>query len=83
MIGLLISILLFFLFPLLKPAFAGISFSSPAYRFLFWSLVSCFFVLTWLGIMPAEPPFVRVAAFATVAYFTLVTSMQFIVLVGL
>ena len=82
-LGLLISILLLFIFPLLKPFFRGAAVRSPLYRILFWKLVSFFFLLTWLGIIPAEPPFVFVAGVVTIAYFCRLLGLQLLVWLSL
>ncbi len=68
-VALLISILLFFLFPLLPSNNSGGVVYSPILRFLFWCFVANFVLLTWLGIIPAEPPFVFVAITCTFFYF--------------
>lgn len=54
-----------------KLLFSGVQFSIPG-RFLFWSLVSNFLLLTWLGACPAASPFTEVSLFLTVTYFTLI-----------
>lgn len=77
-VGLLASILLFFLFPFLTSSFRGSSLYSPFSRTLFWLLVRTFFLLTWLGMVPAEPPFVGVAGGVTVLYFSLILSLLFL-----
>jgi ubiquinol-cytochrome c reductase cytochrome b subunit len=46
---------------------------SPLARLVFWSLVSNFLILTWLGSCPAESPYTEVALFSTVSYFILMT----------
>jgi quinol-cytochrome oxidoreductase complex cytochrome b subunit len=45
---------------------------SPFTRFLFWSLVANFLLLTWLGRCPAESPYTEVALYSTISYFFLV-----------
>ena len=70
-VALVASIALLFVFPLfIKKSLGGVHYS-PTSRVLFWSFVSNFFVLTWLGSAPAEPPFVIVSLVATVSYFLL------------
>lgn len=76
-LALLISILVLFVFPLLPTNTSGGVVYSPFLRLLFWFVVSNFFLLTWLGIVPAEPPYVLVAIICTVFYFS---SMLFIFL---
>nr|UBX38537.1 cytochrome b [Brachionus calyciflorus] len=48
---------------------------SPLARLTFWSLVSVFMLLTWLGSCPAESPYTEVALVSTVAYFSLMMVM--------
>lgn len=73
-VGLLLAVLVLFLFSLNRAnlLFSGMIFS-PFTRFLFWSLVSNFFLLTWLGRCPAESPYTEVALYSTVSYFLLVS----------
>jgi len=46
-------------------------------RFLFWSLVNTFLLLTWLGTCPAEYPYNGAAAFLTLLYFGLHLGLYF------
>lgn len=70
-VALLMSILLLFVYPLLSPRFVGGVVFSPLLRVVFWFFVVDFALLTWLGMMPAEPPFVLVAQICTLLYFFL------------
>ncbi len=76
-VGLLLAVLCLFFFSLFSRAlfFRGFS-HSPVSRLLFWSLVSCFLLLTWLGSCPAESPFTEVALGLTVFYFLLIGLMR-------
>lgn len=71
-VGLLIAVLVLFLFTLTRSRlyFSGY-FYSPVSRVLFWLFVADFFLLTWLGSCPAEAPYVEVALFRTIIYFVL------------
>ena len=73
-VGLLFSVLFLFLFTLSssKLLFSGMIFS-PLARFVFWSLVSNFLLLTWLGRCPAESPYTEVALACTISYFVLIS----------
>jgi ubiquinol-cytochrome c reductase cytochrome b subunit len=51
--------------------FSGLQFS-PIMRIIFWSLVSNFILLTWLGACPAADPFTSVALPLSVSYFLLI-----------
>jgi quinol-cytochrome oxidoreductase complex cytochrome b subunit len=54
--------------------FRGFSYS-PISRLLFWSFVSCFLLLTWLGSCPAESPYTEVALRLTGLYFILLSTI--------
>jgi ubiquinol-cytochrome c reductase cytochrome b subunit len=54
--------------------FSGFNFS-PIARFLFWTFISNFILLTWLGSCPAESPYNEVALGCTFFYFILVFIM--------
>lgn len=75
-VALLASIMVLFLFTVSrsKLLFRGMNFS-PIARLVFWSLVSNFFLLTWLGRCPAEDPYNQVALILTVTYFMLMGAM--------
>nr|YP_001728980.1 cytochrome b [Brachionus plicatilis]B1GYJ5.1 RecName: Full=Cytochrome b; AltName: Full=Complex III subunit 3; AltName: Full=Complex III subunit III; AltName: Full=Cytochrome b-c1 complex subunit 3; AltName: Full=Ubiquinol-cytochrome-c reductase complex cytochrome b subunit [Brachionus plicatilis]BAG12874.1 cytochrome b [Brachionus plicatilis] len=75
-VGLLLAVLVLFLFSVStsKLLFSGTIYS-PLARLLYWSLVSNFFLLTWLGSCPAESPYNEVALVATVTYFTFMLTM--------
>ena len=69
-LALLFSVLFLFLFTFMrsKLLFSGFNFS-PISRIVFWSFISNFILLTWLGSCPAEDPFNLVALFCTIFYF--------------
>lgn len=73
-VGLVLSVILLFVFSISSSnlVFRGMHFS-PVSRFLFWSFISNFFLLTWLGRCPAETPYTEVALFCTVLYFVLIS----------
>lgn len=73
-LGLVFSVSFLFIFSVSSKNmfFIGVLYS-PVSRFLFWFLVSDFFLLTWLGRCPAETPYTEVALLCTIFYFTLIT----------
>jgi len=75
-VALLMSILVLFMFTIntKNVYFTGRQFRAVG-RFLFWSFVGNFLVLTWLGACPAEYPFIGLRQGATVVYFGLVALM--------
>lgn len=78
-VGLLLAVLVLFVFPLvsINVVFAG-SNRRPLGRFIFWLLVSNFIILTWLGRCPAETPYIEVALTTTISYFILVFVLRLI-----
>lgn len=43
----------------------------PLSQLIFWVLVVCFWVLTWLGGQPVEVPYVRLGQVVSVFYFSI------------
>ena len=74
--ALLLSVLFIFFFTISssKLLFRGFNFS-PVARLVFWSFISVFLLLTWLGRCPAEDPYNRVALVCTFLYFFLMSLM--------
>ena len=75
-VGLVAAVAFLFLFSLnsSKFLFSGFNFS-PLSRFVFWSFVRTFFVLTWLGSCPAEAPYTFIALLITIVYFALIFAL--------
>ncbi len=71
-LGLVLAVIVLFAFSISSKnlIFRGFNYS-PFGRFTFWSFVSNFFLLTWLGACPAERPYTEVALFCTFLYFIL------------
>lgn len=73
-VGLLLAVLVFFVYSFITPSVSGGIVFSPVGRVLFWRLVVSFIILTWLGIIAAEPPYVFVSIVMTVVYFSIVVA---------
>lgn len=67
-VALVMSIAILFLLPFFSVHRVGGVIYSPIRRFSFWLFVGNFFLLTWLGRCPAEPPFVQLSLICSILY---------------
>ena len=68
-IVMLCSILVLLCLPLLHSTEIRSSRFRPIYKIVFWLIISCCFVLGWIGEMPVEDPYILIGQIATIYYF--------------
>jgi len=68
-IALIISIIIFIIFPIIKKKILNSRFY-PLNKLLFWIFFQLFILLTWIGINPVEIPFITIGQILTIFYFT-------------
>nr|QUT13270.1 cytochrome b [Nais communis] len=68
-IALFCSLLIMFILPITKKNNKSSTSFYPMNQLIFWTLVSSWLILTWIGGRPVETPYVMIGQVATVLYF--------------
>nr|BAD89266.1 cytochrome b [Porichthys myriaster] len=71
-IALVMSILILYLAPALHMSNRAPMTFRPASQLLFWLFMANFVILTWLGGLPVEEPYITMGRISTAAYFSMV-----------
>nr|AYM85187.1 cytochrome b [Pseudocolaspis sp. EMHAU_15070625] len=67
--ALVMSIAILYILPFMKQSKFLSSQFYPTKKFMFWTLVSTFLLLTWIGARPVEDPYILIGQILTVIYF--------------
>lgn len=68
-IAMLFSILILIFLPWIHSTEIKSSRFRPLYKFFYWTLISCCFLLGWIGGMPVEEPYVLIGQLLSIYYF--------------
>lgn len=71
-LALFASVLILYFFPLAQKIILSSSAFSRWKKFLFWTLVATWAILTWIGARPVEAPYEQVGQVFTVLYFIII-----------
>nr|UPP55915.1 cytochrome b [Brisinga sp. SS-2022] len=75
-IALIASILILFTIPILHSSNNQANTFRPISQHLFWTLITTFIILTWIGSQPVEDPFIIIGQITSILYFTLFTTLS-------
>nr|ALO77568.1 cytochrome b [Lamiinae sp. GENSP02] len=68
-IALVLSIAILYFLPFLNKSIMLSNNFYPLNKFLFWSMISIIFLLTWIGARPVEDPYIIIGQILTILYF--------------
>nr|YP_010383225.1 cytochrome b [Cerion watlingense]UEQ12604.1 cytochrome b [Cerion watlingense] len=65
------SVIIFYFFPVSMSRYSVSACTNPIYQILFWSFLSVFMLLTWLGSCPIEEPYLTLSKPLALLYFVI------------
>nr|AZL93436.1 cytochrome b [Platygaster sp. ZJUH_2016029] len=68
-IALFMSIMIFMILPMYNFNLIPSNKFNPLNKFMFWFFINIFMMLTWMGSMPIEPPYMIISQILTILYF--------------
>jgi len=80
-IAMFMALLILFILPWIDFSCTRSSSFRPFIKFSFWFFICNFFLLLWIGAQPVEQPFISIAFFSTIFYFSFFIILPFISLI--
>jgi len=80
-IAMFMALLILFILPWIDFSYTRSSSFRPFIKLFFWFFIFNFLLLLWIGAQPVEQPFISIALFSTIFYFSFFFILPFISLI--